>query len=160
MSELETRAVRQFSINDAMNIFQGVSTYREEKRKGATTTEAIAKSAVASLWTEFYYGSIGSAISKIPTPSGVAGAGMGLGLQLGIPIALSIVPQFTIQASENTTRVMTEAYSQRGKLGSGYFNMNDAGYTMRQRSLNAIRNNGLVTQSALGNEARTYYFSS
>ena len=45
----------------------------------------------------------------------------------------------------------------RGKLGSGHFEMTEAGYTMRQRSLNAIRNNGINTQSALGNEARTYY---
>ena len=50
-------------------------------------------------------------------------------------------------------------YRQKGKLGSGYFNMTDTGYTMRQRSLNAIRSNGLNTQSVLGNEARTYFRS-
>ena len=52
---------------------------------------------------------------------------------------------------------MKQAYLQRGKFGSGHFNMTEAGYTMRQRSLNAIRNNGLNLNSALGNEARQYF---
>ena len=34
--------------------------------------------------------------------------------------------------------------------------MTESGYTMRQRSLNAIRSNGMNIQSALGNEARQY----
>lgn len=52
---------------------------------------------------------------------------------------------------------MERAYDRRGKFGSGHVNMTEAGYTMRQRSLNAIRSNGMNLQSVLGNEARQYY---
>ena len=60
-------------------------------------------------------------------------------------------------AWSHTKDVMHDSFYRRGKIGSGHFDMTEAGYTMRQRSLNAIRSNGLVTQSALGGEARTYY---
>lgn len=50
-------------------------------------------------------------------------------------------------------------YDKAGRLGGGYAPMSEAGYTMRQRSLNAIRQNGLNVQSVLGNEARMYYRS-
>ena len=62
-----------------------------------------------------------------------------------------------IAGSEHSSRTMKSAYNRRGAFGSGYFDMTQAGYTMRQRSLNAIRNNGMNIQSALGNEARTFY---
>lgn len=108
---------------------------------------------------------------------GVNGAGkaLGAGAKLGAKIggvagsmAGTMVPVMALtmgaqlvsqlpQVWENNARVMTQAYRQRGKLGSGYFEMSQAGYTMRQRSLNAIRQNGLNTQTALGNEARMYF---
>lgn len=59
--------------------------------------------------------------------------------------------------AQNTTQKMKKGYQMRGKLGSGSFNMHESGYTMRQRSINAIRSNGSNIQSALGNEARNYY---
>ena len=43
-----------------------------------------------------------------------------------------------------------------GRVGSGYFNMSNAGYTMRQRAMNQIRSNGQLAESVLGNEARNY----
>lgn len=90
-----------------------------------------------------------------------AGAAVGaMAGQMGITMAVSMTPQLLAQLPkkwENNAKVMTQAYRQRGKLGSGYFEMSQAGYTMRQRSLNAIRQNGLNTQTALGNEARMYY---
>ena len=43
-----------------------------------------------------------------------------------------------------------------GRVGAGYFNMSNAGYTMRQRALNQIRSNGQLAESVLGNEARNY----
>ena len=58
---------------------------------------------------------------------------------------------------QNNAQQMGKAYASNGKLGSGHFNMTEAGYTMRQRSLNAIRNNGLNLNSVLGNEARQYF---
>ena len=48
-------------------------------------------------------------------------------------------------------------YEKRGRLGAGYAPMTEAGYTMRQRSINAIRQNGLNLQEVFGNEARQYF---
>lgn len=40
--------------------------------------------------------------------------------------------------------------------GSGKFNMSNAGYTMRQRSIEKMRSTGMNINSVLGNEARNY----
>lgn len=40
--------------------------------------------------------------------------------------------------------------------GSGHFNMSNAGYTMRQRSIEKMRSTGMNINSVLGNEARNY----
>ena len=72
----------------------------------------------------------------------------------------AVVPaaaQIGAMAGKHTGQSMANAYNRRGKFGSGYFDMSQAGYTMRQRSLNAIRQNGMNINSTLGNEARTYY---
>lgn len=86
----------------------------------------------------------------------VGGFAGGMALNMLVGSAPQLLTQLPRQW-EHTADVMTNAYRQRGKLGSGYFEMSQAGYTMRQRSLNAIRQNGLNTQSVLGNEARTYF---
>lgn len=44
--------------------------------------------------------------------------------------------------------------------GSGRFNMSNAGYTMRQRSIEKMRSTGMNVNSVLGNEARNYIRSS
>lgn len=62
-----------------------------------------------------------------------------------------------VAMADHTAKTMAQGYGHRGKFGSGHFDMTQSGYTMRQRSLNAIRSNGLNVQSALGNEARTYF---
>lgn len=79
-----------------------------------------------------------------------------------IPISLaSTGVQMAMASGKHTAdMIQKQGYAQRGKFGSGYFDMNEVGYTMRQRSINAIQNNGLNLNSALGNEARTYYRSS
>lgn len=51
-------------------------------------------------------------------------------------------------------------YTGSGRVGSGYFNMSGAGYTMRQRAMNQLRSNGQNVNSVLGNEARNYLKSS
>lgn len=51
-------------------------------------------------------------------------------------------------------------YTGSGRMGSGYFNMSGAGYTMRQRAINQLRSNGQNVNSVLGNEARNYLKSS
>ncbi len=103
---------------------------------------------------------------NMPVHKLLGGAGRIAGSFLGsmVPVmAMTTLPQLAAQAPlfwANTGDVMGRAYRQRGKIGSGYFAMTQAGYTMRQRSLNAIRQNGLNTQSVLGNEARTYFRAS
>ncbi len=44
--------------------------------------------------------------------------------------------------------------------GSGRFDMSNAGYTMRQRSIEKMRSTGMNINSVLGNEARNYMRSS
>ena len=78
-----------------------------------------------------------------------------------IPIGLAQgVGTGLLAAGEHTAMAQNKFYDKSGKFGSGYVNMTDAGYTMRQRSLNAIRANGLNMNSVFGNEARTYYTNS
>lgn len=103
---------------------------------------------------KFLYGTadaaIGAAASKLglPNPAGLASMLAIQGAQL--------IGAASINDMQNTGKVMGQAFNQRGKFGSGHFEMTKAGYTMRQRSLNAIRQNGINVQSALGNEARNY----
>lgn len=120
-------------IGDTLNVVGGVSDYKTARQQGSSKAVSVAK-AVGSF---AFYEMLG------PYAFGV----------MGIQIAGSLLPA----AGQHTAKTMSQGYNQRGKLGSGYFDMTQAGYTMRQRSLNAIRSNGLNTQSVLGNEARTYY---
>lgn len=148
-----------FNTGDALNIAFGVSDYRAAREEGNSKAVSVGKAAASFAWGEFYYGGInnlvGHAVKKIGL-KGVAGGVLTMGTTFAIT-ALSSAGQVIQATSEHTTKTMGQAYSQRGRLGSGQFNMSEAGYTMRQRSLNAIRSNGLNTQSVLGNEARTYF---
>lgn len=75
-----------------------------------------------------------------------------------IPYTLALSGyQLSKAAGQAKMQGMERMYDRAGKFGSGYAPMSEAGYTMRQRSLNAIRQNGLNVQSVLGNEARQYY---
>jgi hypothetical protein len=120
-------------IGDAVNILGGVSDYKNARKEGNSKAMSLAK----SVGTFAFYEMMG--------PWGLAVAGIQIAGSLGGA------------AIQHTGNEMRKAYGSAGKFGSGYFNMSEAGYTMRQRSLNAIRSNGLNKQSALGNEARTYY---
>lgn len=120
-------------IGDAINVIGGVADYKNARNQGDSRAISLAKSA----GTFAFYEMMG--------PWGLAVAGVQVAGTLGGAVV------------QHTTNTMRQAYNNIGKFGSGYFNMTEAGYTMRQRSLNAIRSNGLNTQSALGNEARTYY---
>lgn len=120
-------------IGDTINVVAGVADYKNARKQGDSRAVSLAK----SIGTFAFYEALG--------PWGLAVAGV----QIVGGVGGAVV--------QNTTNEMKKAYGSVGKFGSGYFNMTEAGYTMRQRSLNAIRQNGLNTQSALGNEARTYY---
>ena len=120
-------------LGDTVNVLGGVADYKNARQQGNSKGVSIAKAAGSFA----FYEMLG------PWAFAVMGA----------QIAGSVLPA----AAQHTTKTMSQAYASRGYLGSGQFNMTQAGYTMRQRSLNAIRQNGLNTQSVLGNEARTYY---
>lgn len=122
-------------LNVGLNSAFGIMDYKNAREEGNGKAMSVAK-AVGSF-----------------------AAGEMLGMWM-LPIALiPAAGQITSAMAQQTGKQLGEAYAQAGKLGSGYFNMSQTGYTMRQRSLNAIRSNGLNTRSVLGNEARTYFRS-
>lgn len=120
-----------FAGNVAVNTTQAIGDYKDARQGGDSKLTSVAK-AVTSF---------------------AAGELFGLGY-IGISLA-GAGAQGMIAAGKHSTEVMSSMYGTHGEL-SGYFNMSQAGYTMRQRSINAIRNNGLNLNQALGNEARTY----
>lgn len=144
-------------LGDAVNVISGYGDYKTAREQGDSRTMAATKAFASFAWGEMYYGGMQSALSK--------GFGKVLGAKGGnVAATIAMVGVSVAQAGigiagsvwENNTKKMTAGYAMRGKLGSGQFDMTQAGYTMRQRSLNAIRSNGLNTQSVLGNEARTF----
>lgn len=67
----------------------------------------------------------------------------------------------TLQTAKQNAEFQKQMkYTGSGRMGSGHFNMSGAGYTMRQRAINQIRQNGQNINSVLGNEARNYLKSS
>ena len=151
-----------FNFGDAMNVGFAVSDYKGAKNEGNSKAVSVAKAAGSFAWGEFYYGGISRVVGKGIETIGIKGLAAGA-LNMAGTMAITMIPaviQGVGAAGEHTTQQMGQGYNHRGSFGSGYFNMTEAGYTMRQRSLNAIRSNGLNTQSVLGNEARTYYRSS
>lgn len=67
----------------------------------------------------------------------------------------------SIQMSKQNAELQNQMkYTGSGRVGSGTFNMSNAGYTMRQRAINQIRSNGQNINFVLGNEARNYMKSS
>ena len=147
------------AIGDAMNVSFAYSDYKGARNEGNSRAVSAAKSVASFAWGEFYYGGVSKVIGKGIEKLGVKGLAAGALNMIGT-MAITMIPaviQGVGAAGEHTTQQMGQGYNHRGSFGSGYFNMTEAGYTMRQRSLNAIRSNGLNTQSVLGNEARTYY---
>ena len=115
------------------NTIGAVSDYKDARQKGNNKAISVGKAAVSF--------AVGEALGLWMIPASM------------IPAAA----QIGVAAGQHTGKSMANAYNRRGKFGSGYFDMSQAGYTMRQRSLNAIRQNGMNINSTLGNEARTYY---
>ena len=122
-----------FNLGDAANIGFGALEYNSARKEGDSRGLALAKTVGSTLLGEF--------LGIYSLPIFLAPA--------GIDIAKVVW--------EHKANEMSKGYAMAGKLGSGHFNMTEAGYTMRQRSINAIRSNGTNIQSALGNEARQYF---
>lgn len=159
------------AVGDIVNVGFTVKYFADQKAQGNSTAVSAAKAAGSFLSGEIYYSSInkyiGAPVGKAATSmltglgmkegaAGIIGGGVGLAVTIGATLAQTGV-SLEAAAMQNTTNIMSQAYKTGGRFGSGHFDMTEAGYTMRQRSLNAIRSNGLNTQSILGNEARNYY---
>ena len=83
--------------------------------------------------------------------------GVGNWIYAGATIGYDLTLQTAKQNAEFQKQMK---YTGSGRMGSGHFNMSGAGYTMRQRAINQIRQNGQNINSVLGNEARNYLKSS
>lgn len=155
---LQGIAATGFNVGDAMNIYFAGSDYKHARQEGNSKAVSVAKAAGSFAWGELFYGGASSAISGGLTKVGISGLANGaltMGATVGLT-ALMASGQIASAVWQNNAQQMAKGYASNGKLGSGHFNMTESGYTMRQRSLNAIRSNGMNMQSALGNEARQY----
>ena len=147
------------NAGDALNVVFGISDYKGARQEGNSKATSVAKAVGSFAWGEFFYGGVNRVVGNAVAKAGIKGIAAGaltMGATIGLTALTTGVELMQI-SSEHTTKTMGNAYNQRGRFGSGYFEMSEAGYTMRQRSLNAIHRNGLNTQSVLGNEARTYF---
>jgi hypothetical protein len=147
------------NIGDGMNIVFGVADYNAAREEGDSVAMSAAKAVGSFAWGEFFQGGIDRAVTKGLSRFAlkpIVTTGLSMGASIGISVLMASGEVINAMG-EHTAKITTKGYSQRGRFGSGHFEMSEAGYTMRQRSLNAIRSNGLNTQSVLGNEARTYF---
>ena len=147
------------AVGDAANIGFAYSDYKGARNEGNSRAVSAAKAVTSFAWGEFYYGGVNKVLGKGIEKLGVKGLAASALNMVGT-MAITMIPaiiQGVGAAGEHTTQQMGQGYNHRGSFGSGYFNMTEAGYTMRQRSLNAIRSNGLNTQSVLKNEERQYF---
>ena len=142
-------------LGDAINVIGGVSDYKSARAEGDNVPVSVAKAVGSFAWGEMLFGGISGAIEKAGIV-GKAGFAANIGVMVGY-MGLTAGASIASTMGQHTAKTMGSGYGHRGKFGSGYFDMTETGYTMRQRSLNAIRQNGLNTQSVLGNEARMYY---
>jgi hypothetical protein len=152
------KTLQHANLGDVLNVGFGIADYRTAREQGDSKAVSAAKAVGSFAWGEIFYGGLGNLVNKGLGAVGIKGAAAGVlnfGLTAGISVAMTGA-QIISATGEHTTRVMNQTYRNKGKLGNGYFPMTEAGYTMRQRSLNAIRSNGLNTRSVLGNEARNY----
>lgn len=148
-------ALSGVNIGDGINTVVAVSDYKNARQQGDNKAVSVAKAAGSFAWGEILFGGVAGTIEAAGI-TGKAAIAANLGFAAAY-IGITAGSQVASAMGYHTAKTMGQGYNSRGKFGSGYFDMTEAGYTMRQRSLNAIRSNGLNTQSVLGNEARTYY---
>ena len=131
------QAMKEADKNGESPIVAGVQTYAQQK---------------------LLFDPINNFVGKAAANAGISGIG-GMALNMGVMFGISAIEAGVsayVQDMQHTAKTMSQAYSNKGKFGSGHFNMTNATYTMRQRSLDAIRQTGANVSSVLGNEARNY----
>lgn len=125
-------------LGTAGDIYGTVSTFNESRKQGDNMPVTLAKTAV-----DFGIGAALNWKQQLLYFGATAGYDM------------------TIGASKQNAELQNKMkYTGSGRVGSGYFNMSGAGYTMRQRAINQLRMNGQNVNAVLGNEARNYVKSS
>lgn len=146
------------------------------KGMGTKATAAVASSAYSGITRT------GIALDAIMTGIGVGsrmsdGDSLGKALMKEVPTAafLAMVSggkafiyqaammgfdMYLEQSKMNVEQVKQIKNTGSGYVGSGSFNMSEAGYTMRQRAVQKMQATGINLNSVLGNEARTYTGSS
>jgi phosphotransferase system IIB component len=124
-------------IGNVVNVGSAAYTFNNSQKQGDNAAVSIAKTGADLAFGELM-------------------SGFGLKGILGY-MAVSAGYDMMIGTSKVNAQLQKQmSGTGSGRVGSGYFNMSGAGYTMRQRALNQIRNNGQNIQSVLGNEARNY----
>lgn len=131
---------------DALNVFSAKAVFDQSIEEGNHIGVSLIKGAGSFVISEAFYGGIAT---QYGIAGGFAGAAVGMAISTGANLVAKNM--------ENTGAIIGQAYRNASGIGSGHFDMTQAGYTMRQRSLNAIRSNGANINSAFGNEARNYY---
>ena len=125
-------------VGTGMDLYGTASTFSESRNQGDSITTTIGKTAM-----DFGVGALLGGKAQIAYFAATAGYDMIIGT-----------------SKQNAELQKQMKYTGSGRMGSGYFNMSGAGYTMRQRAINQLRTNGQNVNSVLGNEARNYLKSS
>lgn len=139
MGTLKSRVLKPITVNSVIGSvmdvgFGTIGTTIGSKKQGDSAPVTIAKVATDALAGAFL-GPLASAA------------------YFGATIGYDMMIQSAKQNGELQKKMK---YTGSGRVGSGYFNMSGASYTMRQRAMNQIRSNGQNVNSVLGNEARNY----
>lgn len=140
-----TPAVMMGFAFDGLNVLSAGTTFKNSLDDGDNPVVATTKGIIDFGVSEAFYGAMGNGTLK--------GGLVGMAATTGISVGAGLVAS----SMQNTGSVLGKGSEEAKYLGSGHFNMTQAGYTMRQRSLNAIQSNGANINMAFGNEARNYY---
>lgn len=96
----------------------------------------------------------------VPASMAIAARDFAIGEIFGwyaLPIFMApTMAKTAIALGERNAAIQSGYYASKGRLGGG-FNMSEPAYTMRQRSLQAMQNNGQNLSTVFGNEARSFY---
>ena len=134
-------------FGDIMNVTTAMGAFSTSQDEGEHIAVSSAKAVGSFVASEMFYG-------------GMSQAGIGIIGSLGASIGFTAVTAgagLLANRWEQTAKDSEKGYNNLKTLGSGHFDMTKTGYTMRQRSLNAIHSNGADLNSAFGNEARNFY---
>lgn len=132
-------------LGDIANVTGAATAFSTSQDQGDNVSISLAKAGANFAIGEVFYGAMSSNF-------GLGSIGTMAGYHL-----VSTGAQMWLNQKQQDARDLSAGTESVKRLGSGHFDMTEKGYTMRQRSLNAIRSNGANLNSAFGNEARNYY---